>query len=151
MRPTAIVTATIACALLGALTGCGGSPTTSTATSTATPSVGAAAPLIGTWTATTAGFGVGEENFRSTTWTLEITKAEGPAFEGRHSFEGPSNFDPLKAERISGVVRADGSVHFVDNDGTYSAIPNGEGTYEVTYQESGAEDQTFVIGTLSRA
>ena len=82
---------------------------------------------------------------------LEITKAEGPAFEGRHSFEGPSNFDPLKAERISGVVRADGSVHFVDNDGTYSAIPNGEGTYEVTYQESGAEDQTFVIGTLSRA
>jgi hypothetical protein len=39
------------------------------------------------------------------TWTLEITKAEGSAFEGTMSFEGASNF-VQKPERISGVVRS---------------------------------------------
>jgi|688.fasta_scaffold514005_1 hypothetical protein len=144
-----------AAALLSVLTGCSGqTATTSTAPSTSTPSAGAAAPLIGTWTAKTTGFGVGKENFRTLTWTVEITKAEGPAFEGNISFEGPSNFDPpkqSKPDRITGAVRADGSIHFVDTDGVFTAIPTGEGAYEMTYQEVSPDDQTFLIGPLTRS
>ena len=109
--------------------------------------------LVGTWTATMEGVMQGTESEHAEVptgvligkmdWALEIERQEGWSFAGTWASSKAS--DP-----VVGMVRPDGALHMVDNDGIFTGALNGETEMEVCRSEVDAGSMMVHCGTLTR-
>lgn len=129
------VTATVAAVLAA----CGSSADQTTVT---------AADLKGTWTGELDGFGMAKAD-NNVIKEFTITDVAGSAFTGqvRHR---PTDGDWETPELIDGVVMSDGTIQFVDSDGTYIGHKTGDTTLEISYLEPSKDDASALVGTVTR-
>jgi hypothetical protein len=136
LRLLAAVTATAAIAAVLAACGATGGEATVTADD-----------LKGTWTGELNGYGMAKAD-NNVIKEFTITDVVGSAFTGqvRHR---PADGDWETPELIDGVVMSDGTIQFVDGDGTYIGHKTGSNTLEVSYLEPSKDDASALVGTVT--
>jgi hypothetical protein len=136
LRLLAAVTATAAIAAVLAACGATGGEATVTADD-----------LKGTWTGELNGYGMAKAD-NNVIKEFTITDVVGSAFTGqvRHR---PADGDWETPELIDGVVMSDGTIQFVDGDGTYIGHKTGSNTLEVSYLQLSKDDASALVGTVT--
>lgn len=133
-----LATATAVAAIAAILAACGANGDQPTVT---------AEDLKGTWTGELDGYGMGKAD-NNVIKEFTITDVAGSAFTGqvRHR---PADGDWETPELIDGVVMSDGTIEFVDSDGTYIGHKTGANTLEISYLEPSKDDASALVGTVT--
>jgi hypothetical protein len=136
LRLLAAVAATAAIAAVLAACGAAGDEATITAND-----------LKGTWSGELDGYGMAKAD-NNVIKEFTITDVAGSAFTGqvRHR---PTDGDWEAPELIDGVVMSDGTIQFVDSDGTYVGHKTGSNTLEIAYFEPSKDDASALVGTVT--
>lgn len=103
--------------------------------------------LKGTWVGELDGYGMAKAD-NNVIKEFTITDVVGSAFTGqvRHR---PADGDWETPELIDGIVMSDGTIQFVDSDGTYIGHKNGANTLEISYLEPSKDDASALVGTVT--
>jgi hypothetical protein len=133
-----LATTTAIAAIAAILAACGATGDEPTVTAT---------DLKGTWTGELSGYGMAKAD-NNVIKEFTITDVVGSAFTGqvRHR---PADGDWETPEQIDGVVMSDGTIQFVDADGTYIGHKTGSNTLEISYLEPSKDDASALVGTVT--
>lgn len=133
-----LATATAIAAIAAILAACGATGDEPTIT---------ADDLKGTWTGQLDGYGLAKAD-NNVVKEFTITDVTGSAFTGQVRHRAPDG-DWNGSELIDGIVMSDGTIQFVDSDGTYFGRRTGASTLEISYLEPSKDDATALVGTVT--